>query len=227
MSDISPAEPTAETPAQLEPAAPVEAEAALLADPSPSAARFMTIAVLMEGGLAVLALGIGWLLGFDPWYGLNRDYDMIAFSRDVLWGVAATAPAVLVLMIEETAWQPLADLKVQVHELLQRLLQGARLWQLLVIALAAGWGEELLFRGLLQAGIAAILPGIAGLVASVLIASILFGLCHYLSQTYFLLATLAGCYFGLVMLITGSLLPAIIAHALYDFIALAYLLEDE
>ncbi|WP_254506757.1 CPBP family intramembrane glutamic endopeptidase [Anatilimnocola floriformis] len=122
--------------------------------------------------------------------------------------------------------EALADLKDQVRELLQKLLRGAALWQLLIVALAAGIGEEVLFRGLIQAGLAALLPNSFALVGSLLIASVLFGLCHYLSNTYFALATLAGAYFGLLMLVSGSLLPAIIAHALYDFIALAYLLHD-
>lgn len=191
--------------------------------------RFVLLALLLEGGLAAIATTIGWLIGFDPWYGMHRPgYDAIVFSRDILWGIAATAPAIAVLLLESGRWsQLLDDLKDQVSDLLQRLLRGASLWQLLVIAFAAGVGEEVLFRGLIQAGLAQLLPASWALVGSLLIASVLFGLCHYLSHTYFLLATLAGLYFGLIMLISESILPAILAHALYDFIALAYLLHDD
>lgn len=189
----------------------------------------MLTAVVLEGGLALVAAVVGWLCGFDPWYGLNRrSYDFESFSRELLWGIAATTPAVAVLLIEDSDWLlPLNQLKEQVVELLQRLMRGARLWQLFVISLAAGIGEEVLFRGLIQAGLMELLPTSFAVVGSLLIASVLFGLCHYLSHTYFILATLAGVYFGLVMLITGSILPAILAHALYDFIALAYLLHDD
>lgn len=198
-------------------------------DPSPSPNRFLLIAMLFEGGLVAAALFIAWLVGIDPWYGMSRgSYDAADFARDVLWGVAATGPAVCILMLEEQAWWPaLHDLKGQVSQLLDRLMAGARLWHLLLIAIAAGLGEELLFRGLIQAGIANLLPAGWSLIGSLLIASLLFGLCHYLSHTYFVLATLAGLYFGLLMVISGSLLPAIIAHALYDFVALAYLLDAD
>lgn len=196
-------------------------------DSDPSPARFARVALLLEGGLAVVAVTVGWLCGFDPWYGMRREgYDAVALSRDLLWGIAATAPAAAILLVDFERWKMLDDLKLQVSDLLQRLLRGAALWQLFVIALAAGIGEEVLFRGLLQAGLAQLLPDSFALVGSLLIASVVFGLCHYLSHTYFALATLAGVYFGLVMLLSGSLLPAIIAHALYDFIALAYLLHD-
>lgn len=196
-------------------------------DDDPSPASFVRLALLVEGGLAAVAMLIGWLVGFDPWFGMHGgDYDAIALSRDVLWGIAATGPAAAILLIDSDRWKMFDDLKVQVSELLQRLLRGAALWQLLIIAVAAGIGEEVLFRGLLQAGLAQLLPNSLAFVGSVLIASVIFGLCHYLSNTYFALATLAGIYFGLLMIVSGSLLPAIIPHALYDFIALAYLLND-
>lgn len=189
-------------------------------------ARFLQIAVLFEGGLFVVALTIGWLLGFDVWYGISGEtYDAIALSRELLWGVAATGPAVVLLMLEDSRlWRPLRDLKTEVSELLEQMLAGARLWQLLVVATLAGLGEEIFFRGLIQHGLSYLLPGTWGLIASLLIASLLFGLCHYLSHTYFVMAALAGVYFGLVMLLSGSILPAMIAHALYDYIALAYFL---
>jgi membrane protease YdiL (CAAX protease family) len=191
--------------------------------------RFLVIALIFEGGLVAVALILAWLVGWNPWYGVSLgSYGAAELGRDVLWGVAATGPAVCILMLEEQTWWPaLHDLKDQVSQLLDRLMAGARLWQLLLIAIAAGLGEELLFRGLLQAGLAYLLPTGWALVGSLLIGSVLFGLCHYLSHTYFVLATLAGLYFGLLMLISGSLLPSIIAHALYDFVALAYLLHSQ
>lgn len=114
----------------------------------------MLTAVVLEGGLALVAAVVGWLCGFDPWYGLHRpSYNFESFSRDVLWGIVATTPAVAVLLLEDNWLLPLNQLKEQVVELLQRLMHGARLWQLFVISLAAGIGEEVLFRGLIQAGL--------------------------------------------------------------------------
>jgi membrane protease YdiL (CAAX protease family) len=54
-------------------------------------------------------------------------------------------------------------------------------------------------------------------------ASVLFGVGHWLSSAYAALATLIGAYLGLVFLLTGNLLAAIIAHAVYDVVALCVL----
>ncbi|WP_425617662.1 lysostaphin resistance A-like protein [Anatilimnocola sp. NA78] len=196
------------------------------------AQRFVFITVLFEGGLAAIALVAGWLLGFSPWYGMQLGindgaHDFVRLTRDVLWGVFATAPAVLMLMVGDgDRWQPLRAVKDQVTEMLGRYLRDATALQLLLIAGFAGFGEELLFRGLIQAGLAEWLPGPWALIGSLAVASILFGLCHYLSHTYFALATLAGAYFGLLMIVSGSVLPAMVAHALYDFVALVYLASE-
>jgi membrane protease YdiL (CAAX protease family) len=37
----------------------------------------------------------------------------------------------------------------------------------------------------------------------------------------------AGLYFGWLLIASGSLWPPIVAHALYDFVALCYLLRPE
>ena len=44
---------------------------------------------------------------------------------------------------------------------------------------------------------------------------------------YAVLAVLAGVYFGLLLMLTGSLWTPIVAHAAYDFIALVYLLRPQ
>jgi len=95
--------------------------------------------------------------------------------------------------------------------------------ELALVALAAGLGEELLFRGALQS--------LAELWMSPLVAlamvSLLFGLAHALSATYFVLATVVGAYLGWLALATGSLVPPILAHALYDLLALGVLLRRQ
>ena len=61
--------------------------------------------------------------------------------------------------------------------------------------------------------------------AALAIASVLFGVCHWLNTTYAILAMLAGLYFGLLLVLTGNLWTPIMAHAAYDFIALLYLVR--
>jgi membrane protease YdiL (CAAX protease family) len=42
---------------------------------------------------------------------------------------------------------------------------------------------------------------------------------------YFFLTFAMGIYFGYLVLLTDSLLPAVVAHGLYDYIALLYIMR--
>ncbi len=42
---------------------------------------------------------------------------------------------------------------------------------------------------------------------------------------YFFLTFVMGIYFGYLVLLTDSLLPAVVAHGLYDYIALLYIMR--
>ncbi len=90
-----------------------------------------------------------------------------------------------------------------------------------LIAMLAGLAEELLFRGVVQVALARVLPEGGALV----VASAAFGLAHFVTPTYAVLAAVAGLYLGALYLLQGSLLVPVIAHALYDFLALLYLVR--
>jgi membrane protease YdiL (CAAX protease family) len=53
----------------------------------------------------------------------------------------------------------------------------------------------------------------------------LFGLLHPITPAYIVMAGLLGAYLGAVWIVTGNLLTVIVAHALYDFLALRILLH--
>src|SRR5262249_40898930 len=93
---------------------------------------------------------------------------------------------------------------------------------LAVISLVAGFGEEMLFRGVMQGVLGRWLGAGYGLT----IAAVAFGLLHLITPTYALLATLCGVYFGGLILLTENLLVVIVPHALYDFLALLYLVRS-
>jgi membrane protease YdiL (CAAX protease family) len=93
--------------------------------------------------------------------------------------------------------------------------------QLALVATLAGLAEETLFRGVIQVGLTRVLPESAALVA----ASVAFGLAHFVTPTYAVLAGLAGLYLGSLYQLQGNLLVPIVAHALYDFMALLYLVR--
>jgi membrane protease YdiL (CAAX protease family) len=92
---------------------------------------------------------------------------------------------------------------------------------LLGIAALAGLGEEMFFRGAVQGSLQHWVPFWAALVIS----SVFFGLMHAVTPTYALLAAGLGVYLGLVWYYTDNLLVVTLAHALYDFLALLYLMH--
>ena len=85
------------------------------------------------------------------------------------------------------------------------------------LGLAAGIGEEMLFRGILQWEINTRF-GISNIIA-VVSSSVIFGILHAVTPLYAILATLASFYFGLLYLSTGNLLVPIVTHGFYDFCA--------
>jgi membrane protease YdiL (CAAX protease family) len=174
----------------------------------------LLLACLFEGGLALLAWGAAWFLD-DPladklWWD----------PADAVRGLAACLPLLLLFGVCLRLRLPsLVRIRRICEEFARDLFAGCTLAELALVALLAGLGEELLFRGVLQASLVRWLglwPGIA-------LAGAVFGLLHALTPTYGLLATLMGVYLGVVWHLTGNLLVVIVAHGLYDFVALAYL----
>jgi membrane protease YdiL (CAAX protease family) len=96
------------------------------------------------------------------------------------------------------------------------------LW--ILLSLTAGVCEEVAYRGFLirflhEGGLA--LP----LAAALTVSSVLFGLGHlYQGLRGVVSSTIAGVAFGLLFLLTGSLIPGIILHALIDM-QMAYVLR--
>jgi membrane protease YdiL (CAAX protease family) len=181
------------------------------------------MAVAFEGGLGLAALGAGALLGHSPAVGFEQRP-----GAALLIGCLAALPLVGLLALTERlpfAW--LRELRRLAEELLPELFPKATRLQLLLVSLAAGFGEELLFRGLLQAGLARWVGGELGTWIGLAVASALFGLAHPISRAYAVVATVIGVYFGGLMLLTGNVLAPVAAHALYDFLALQVLTRGE
>jgi membrane protease YdiL (CAAX protease family) len=178
-------------------------------------ALVMGLAIAVEGGLAVIALVLGRLLGTKPLETLS--FEPVA----ALVGVAATAPLVLgFFALLRWPAGPAARIRRFSLEVLCPALAPCTVPDLAAIALLAGVGEEMLFRGTLQAWFAAKAGPVVGLVA----ASVLFGLLHAVTPAYAVLAALIGAYLGLLWQATGNILTPVVVHALYDFVALWYLL---
>lgn len=82
-----------------------------------------------------------------------------------------------------------------------------------LLACTAGLCEEFLFRGFLFWYAAHFMPFAAAAIAQ----AVVFGICHlYQGPRGVLLTTLAGLFLTGVLLVTGSLWPAMLIHALMD-----------
>lgn len=92
------------------------------------------------------------------------------------------------------------------------------------LAVASAVGEEMFFRGAIQAGLVSALGVLSGLLA----ASVLFGAMHVPWNrqlwSWTLMATAMGVVFGVLYLATGELLAPVLAHAVINRENVRYLL---
>ncbi|MEN8262706.1 MAG: CPBP family intramembrane glutamic endopeptidase [Nitrospirota bacterium] len=171
--------------------------------------NILTIALLVEGIALALAIILARYFSIDL-LPLSGNY-----IRDSLIGAAgALFPFCffVYLMSENTkdiSW--LRSIRRIVTNDIKAIFSNAELIDIIIIALIAGVAEEMLFRGVLQVRF--------GIVA----ASIVFGLLHYISPAYVIIAALMGLYMGAFYYFSNSLLVPIQIHFLYDLAALIYL----
>jgi membrane protease YdiL (CAAX protease family) len=186
-----------------------------------------SLAIYTEGGLAVAAGVVGWLVGVSPFATMARPGSGWQDAAQAAgWGLAAAAPLALgLVLIDRYPVGPLGRLRRVVQERVAPLFAGLTTTQLAVVSLLAGLGEEMLFRGLMQAGLERWLGPPAGPWMALAAASLAFGLCHFLTTSYFLVASLIGVYLGVLFLATDHLLAPIVAHTAYDFFALCLLVR--
>ncbi|UTF58697.1 CPBP family intramembrane glutamic endopeptidase [Gilvimarinus sp. DA14] len=139
---------------------------------------------------------------------------------DISWGIGAALLTYLGWCVTLILCKPLQNMLAPHLMQLRHLFKGAHLWQLVLISIAAGFGEELLFRAFLQHTIG----HYWGDAVAICIAAFVFAALHFLSVVYFAVSLVMGLAFGLVYAISDSLLLVAVWHGLYDFIALVALL---
>lgn len=176
------------------------------------------MAVVVEGGLALLALVLAWV------FQVPLSNQIPPWGAPLAWalgrGLVAMLPMLIVFWWLIHSQRPvLRRLREQVEWLIGEMFPQASVAQFGLIAALAGVGEELLFRGVIQS----LLIDWTNSTLGIVITSFLFGAAHALSMLYFLLATLIGVYFGLLTLYYNDLVAPMIAHGTYDFVALLYL----
>ncbi|MEZ6097322.1 MAG: CPBP family glutamic-type intramembrane protease, partial [Pirellulaceae bacterium] len=81
------------------------------------------------------------------------------------------------------------------------------------------------FRWVIQGGIASYWSGPIGQTSAIFIAGLLFGVCHWVNSVYGIVTTIVGIYLGFMMVIADTWLAPMVAHAVYDFIAIVYMVD--
>jgi hypothetical protein len=181
-------------------------------------------AAFAELSLGLVGVFLGWWLGPSPHNHIPRWWDLGGLSEGLILG--SCIGAVLAAGILAASRFPLSGLRElnQSMELrFREFLSQMSYVQLGVLSMAAGLGEEILFRGWLQQGLIRVLDAHADpllIALALVLASFLFGLAHPISPLYILLATVMGVFLGGIYLLTGNLLCAIVAHAVYDAVIL-------
>lgn len=169
---------------------------------------------MFEGSLVLVAAVVGWFLPIPPWRQIVWSW------KGAGWGLAACAPLLAVMLVlRQLRSGPIGRLNRLVDQIVVPMFGGLTAVDFALISIVAGFGEEMLFRGVIQTTFV----GWFGLVAGVAIASVLFGLAHIITPTYAVLAAAIGAYLGWLFWLSEDLLAPIIAHAVYDFTALVYL----
>lgn len=173
---------------------------------------FLKMACLFEGGLAVVALLIGYFISIPP-------FEHFYWSGTAIsYGLLGTIPLLLVFYLGyHLPHEGLQRIRRMLLDMMGPLLAACSTGELFALAFLAGIGEEALFRGLAQPWAEQHWGGTGGL----LVSNLLFGLAHFVTPLYAALAALTGVWLGLMLDAGGerNLLTPIIVHAVYDFLA--------
>ena len=167
------------------------------------------LAVLGEGLLVLLAVAwAGWrelpITTGAVWEGVLVGCGSAAVLGALNFYLLCGAPAI----------PPVRSVRRLYRQALKPIFSGVTVLQALVIGLAAGLGEELFFRGVLQTEFG--LP----------VASLVFGLLHTGGRgtlAFGCWVAVMGAFLGALMQWAGGLTAPVVAHAVYDAAALLYI----
>lgn len=178
---------------------------------------FPRVSVYLSSAGVILVLGwAGLVIGTRE---LGRDALGLAppdWGSVLLWALGATISIHLLqgLFFVARRWVGIRESRI----LGQMLPRGRKEGLLFVLlSLAAGVGEELAFRAFAIPALGLLTGSVGG---AVLISSLAFGLLHgYQGWIGILRTGLMGCVLAVTFVVTGSLWPAVLAHAVLDIVS--------
>lgn len=196
------------------PAMSAQAGMRLSRTPPPSLVPRYWSAILRGWAVAVLLLGLWWGAG-RPLRALGLDVPVGARGQ---WGFLLDALLIAFFAVQQLRISRLHQ--EDVEKLVKRIAAlkvtprtGAELATFLVLSVTAGVWEELLYRGFLVG----YLEPHAGVLAAVLLSSVIFGLGHlYQGRRGVLNTTMVGLAFAGLYVLSRSLWWLMLAHALID-----------
>jgi len=168
------------------------------------------------------------------WLGLGRPWGLLAPSVPGAWGWleavgwAAAALAVVLLVVQVVALardeEALAAARRQIEPLAAFLPHtGRELRNFRLVSLAAGIGEEIIYRGFALAWLAAVSSSVAGLdpggalAVAAVGSSLIFGVAHaYQGPAGIVKTGVIGLILAGLALATGGLLAPMLVHAVVD-----------
>ena len=174
-----------------------------------SARSVLLLALLTQGGLVALSWWSSRALNLPPQWG-----DPV---RDTAVGLVAALVLALgnyFLLTRAPASWVVSGVRTVYRETIVPLFGGLPPLGAIAVGAAAGVGEEWLFRGVVQP------------VAGLTVASIVFGVAHLGGRQmlpFAVWATGMGFVMGGLAIATGGLIAPMVAHGVYDMLALEYI----
>lgn len=170
--------------------------------------------------MAIAAIVLGMVFGPPA----NQWVPPIDQWRDIITGVSVGALLAipmhfLVLQLDRFEWEPIIELREFTQQVIGPSFRRFSNMEIIALAIVSGVSEELLFRGWLQClwtGPPAQWTTFS-LILGLGIASITFGLAHWLNSLYAGVTFAMGLLFGIMLVVTGNLLVPISAHATYNY----------
>ena len=169
--------------------------------------------------LAGPALLLAWLAKYD-WvetFSLRKPA-MTAVAAAILLGVGLAPWMQFAAMLQQKLWPRNMESQLELFRKILPVLEQHPIALPLLIGVLAGVCEEILFRGPIQRGLLRRLS----MWPAIIIAAVLFAAAH-LDLHGLPVRTFLGVVLGWLVVRTGSIVPAMVMHAIYDITQLAYI----